>query len=38
MKQREIAEKGTGIRKNVWKQMPKGSDLLSPHDPKLGLR
>lgn len=38
MKQREIAEKQTGIRFNVGKNMPKGTDLLSPHDKDLKFR
>jgi len=37
-RQREIAEKETGIRFNVKKNMPKGTDLLQPSHPSLGMR
>jgi len=38
MKDREIAEKETGIRFNVHKHMPEGSELLKPDDKELGFR
>jgi len=38
MKQRETAEKQTGVRFNVKKNMPQGTDLLQPSDPVLGFR
>lgn len=38
MEQRKRAEEGTGIRKNVHKTFPKGTDLLKPDDKALGFR
>lgn len=38
LKQRETADKQTGVRFNVKKNMPKGTDLLQPSDPALGFR